>query len=248
MDLGNHVEIVDRDGWRKEFPLQKPLLYIGSEAGNDIVLQASRGGGVVARHLQLIAAQGNTAGYRAVNLGDTELALGQAEERRLLPHSAMDIADGDRLRLGEFVLTFYLGGVAAVGPTIAAPGSEGASVSMRLRVSLPRKELDAATPLEGLITVRNAGRMPGVQFRLELEGLDEDCYEMGSGPILFPNVEKGVYLRLYHPQRPGLPVGPHKIVIRATAPDAYPGESVTVSREVEILPFYRHSLRLLTMD
>lgn len=248
MEPGSCVEIVDRDGWSKILPLQKPLIYIGGEGRNDIVLEASRGEGVVARHLQLVAAQDSAAGYRIVNLGDTELALGQAGERRLLPHSALDIADGDCLRLGEFVLTFHLSGLAAARPTSAVPGSGSASGSMRLRVSLPSKELGSASPLEGEILVRNAGRVPGAQFRLELQGLDEDCYEMGSGPILFPDVEKGVHLRLFHPQRSGMPAGPHEIVIRATAPDAYPGESVTLSQEIEIRPFYRHSLRLLTMD
>jgi len=244
MDPGNHVEVVDRDGWRKQFPLRKPLLYIGAEAGNDIVLESYRGAGVSARHLQLIGRQDAPGGYRAVNLGDTELALGQEGERRLPPHSAVGVADGDLLRLGEFVLTFHLDGGTAIKPS----GTGSASPSMRLWFSLPGNKLDAAKPLEGMITVRNTGRMPGVQFRLELEGLDEECYEMGSGPILFPNVEKGVYLRLLHPRRPDMPAGTHKIVIRATAPDAYPGESVTVSQEIEILPFYAHDLRLLTVD
>lgn len=253
MNQGNRIEIVDRDGWRKEFPLQKPLIYVGSDAGNDVMLPASRGAGVEGRHLQLVAAPGSSAGYRAINLGSAELALGAAGERRLLPHSAIDVANGDRLSLGDFVLTFYGVPAAALAPTRVSPSAitlpnEGSSQSIGLQLSLPRRELGAAGPLEGTITVRNAGSVPGVQFRLELEGLDEDCYKMGSGPILFPNVEKGVLLRLNHPKRPGLPAGHHKIVVRATAPEAYPGEVVAVAQEIEILPFYHHSLRLLSTN
>ena len=29
------LEIIDRDGWRKVFPLEKPLFFIGSDARND---------------------------------------------------------------------------------------------------------------------------------------------------------------------------------------------------------------------
>jgi hypothetical protein len=78
-----------------------------------------------------------------------------------------------------------------------------------------------------------------------LEGLDEASYEMGPGPILFPNAEKEVFLRLYHPRKSHPPAGAHLIRIRASAPDAYPGQSAVESREVEILPYRHHTLRLL---
>jgi hypothetical protein len=116
-----------------------------------------------------------------------------------------------------------------------------------LRLSLPQPTVDPESPLEGTITVHNLGNEPGVQFRLELEGLERDWYEMGPGPILFPNVEKGVSLRIHHPRGPGILAGKREITVRCTAPEAYPGEDVTVSQVLEILPFYHHELHLTPM-
>jgi hypothetical protein len=266
MNPGNRVEIVDRDGWRKEFPLEKPLIYIGSDALNEIPLHASRGGGVAPRHLQLIAVPGDRPGYRAINLGDTDVVLGDEGDRSLQPRSAAEVTDGERFQVGEFTLLFHLGGVWAEGPPregarpavspVAAPGVQApaapagqrTSASIGVRLSLPRSKVDPNSPLEGIVAVRNLGNEPGAQFRLEVEGLEPDWYEIGSGPILFPNVEKGVRLRIRHPRGPGILAGRREISICCTAPEAYPGESVTVSHVLEILPFYHHELRLISTD
>ena len=106
MGNSNLIEVVDRDGWRKEFPLHKRIVYIGSDAHNDIVLEASRGSGVIARHLQLIGM--NTGGYRLVNLGSSEIEI---EESSPLPSHAMtEVLDGLRLQVGQFRLVFRLSG------------------------------------------------------------------------------------------------------------------------------------------
>jgi hypothetical protein len=266
MNPGNRVEIVDRDGWRKEFPLEKPLIYIGSDAGNEIPLHVSRGGGVAPRHLQLIALPGDRPGYRAINLGDTDVVLGDEVDRSLAPRSATEITDGARFQVGDFTLLFRLGGAWAEGPPregarpaassavapavqpSAAPAGQRTSASIGLRLSLPRSVVDPDSPLEGIVAVRNLGNEPGVQFRLEVDGLEPDWYEIGSGPILFPNVEKGVRLRIRHPRGPGILAGRREISICCTAPEAYPGESVTVAHVLEILPFYHHELRLISTD
>ena len=59
---GPQVEVVDRDGWRKAFPLEKHIVHIGSDPRNDVVLDSRRGAGVAARHLQLIALPANLPG------------------------------------------------------------------------------------------------------------------------------------------------------------------------------------------
>lgn len=267
MDRGNKVEITDRDGWRKELPLQKNLIHIGSEPRNDIVLELWRGSGVAPRHLQLISIQGDGQRYRAINLGDTDILLGESGDTVLSPRTSVDIADGAHLKLGDFTLVFHLSGLGRKGvgqPIVAHEEHAAAETVVRgafpsmpeeaisdvigLKLILPQAPLDPECPLEGSVVVHNLGNKPGVQFKLEVEGLEPDCYEMGPGPILFPNVEKAVFLRLYHPRGPHPASGDHPIRIRATAPEAYPGESATVSREIQILPFYNHTLRLMTVD
>ena len=257
MDQENRLEVIDTEGWCQDFVLRKPIVYIGSDVRNDIVLSPRRGEGVAARHLQLVASPREGAVYRAVNLSSVEVGVGEAGHGVLPPRDAMDIRDGDHLLVGEFRLVFHLlGGVipqveAGGEPSAQATGRTGprtGTAAIGLQLALEKVQLDPDYPIEGTLTVQNLGSMPGVQFKLELEGFDPDCYELGPGPILFPQVEKGVHLRLNHPRRPGLSAGPHQIRIRATAPGAYPGQTAMVSQEIEILPYYDHSLRLYAVD
>ena len=96
--------------------------------------------------------------------------------------------------------------------------------------------------------MRNQGNMPGAQMRLELEGLPSEYFEMGPGPLLFPNAEKDVLLRLEHPRKPDPPAGEYRITIRATAPNAYPEQSAQVSKTIQILPYYRHELQFVVIN
>jgi hypothetical protein len=267
------IVITDRDGWRKEFELNKNLIYIGSDPGDDLSLSASRGAGVAPRHLQLVSVQGDRQRYYAINLGDADLILSATEtgDRVLSPRSAADLVNGHRLQLGEFTLIFAMGpegsfstsipaGVQgpipenragpaerrAGGPAIVAAAEQNPSAVIGLSLSLPQTTLDAQYPLVGTIILHNLGNKPGVQFKLELEGLEPDCYDIGPAPILFPNAQKEVPLRLQHPRRPTPVAGGQRISIRATAPDAYPGEIASVSQVIQIVPFFKHSIRLVS--
>ena len=79
------IEVIDKDGWKKTFPIRKNIFHIGSVTANDVVLEAKRGAGIAPRHAQFIALQ--EGGYRLVNLGDTEIHLEGTENRIVPPHS-----------------------------------------------------------------------------------------------------------------------------------------------------------------
>ncbi len=244
----NAVEVVDREGWRRVYPLQKAIVHIGAAPGNDIVLDAARGSGVGPRHIQLIARAGGGQGYRLVNMGDSDILVGA--DRRITPRSFIDLADGEQVRLGEFTLVFTGGGVGAgavltpamAGGPAAVGGSSG---GIGLSLSMPRVQLAPHEALDGSILVRNLGDKAGAQFKLEVEGLEPDWFEIGPGPILFPGASKEVVLRLFHPGRPTPGAGDYRFVVRATAPAAYPGESATAVQVIQILPFYSHKLRIV---
>jgi hypothetical protein len=251
------LEITDKDGWRREFPLQKSVTYIGSDPTSDIVLETWHGTGVAPRHVQIISLAAEGLGYRLVNLGDSDILLGASGERPVSPRSFSPMSDGERMRLGDFALVFHAGEVAPTsvaaampaGRTVAAPADTGrpqTSDVIGLKVSLPGVQLSPDRSLDGTVNVSNLGNRPGVQFKLVVEGLASDCYEIGPGPVLFPGAEKPVMFRLCHPCKPQPLAGEHRFSIRATAPDAYPGESAVVFQTVDILPFYSHRLRLVS--
>ncbi len=232
MPLGNSViEVTDKAGWRREYPLEKNLLYIGSDAQNDIILDTNRGTGVLPRHLQLLAHPETSTGYRIINLSNSPLALGN---RTLPPRASADIKTGEPITVGEFTLTFY--------------GSVGAtkdSSAIGLRLNLPSTDLHPDYPLEGTVTVRNLGEEMGVQFTLELDGFPDNAYELEPGPLLFPKAAKDVRLQLFHPEVALLSAGEEHITIQATAPDAYPGQTASASQIIQVLPVYRHTVRVV---
>lgn len=254
MDASSSVRVTDQEGWQRIFPLGKKLVHIGSDPGNDIVL-GGRGAGVAPRHLQIVQARGSLSGYRVINLSDGELPL---RDRALPPRSTGDLQDGDSLRLGDFELHFSLRPpeFQDAAPEMAfapAPGEgmeqiPGGSPAIGLKVFLSQTRLGVDRPIDGTVIVRNQGNMPGVQFRLDVEGLEATDYEIGPGPILFPNAEKDVALRIMHPRRPHPPAGEHRISIRATAPKEYPGQSTVVAQIIHIDPFYEHQVRLILSE
>jgi hypothetical protein len=237
--MGNVIEITDKAGWSKTFTLQKAIAYVGADARNDIVLDPDRGAGVSPRHLQLITVAN---GFRLINMGDSEVRLGANAERVVAPRAFLEVSGGDRVQVGDFVLNFQSG--ASGG--LAGAGGDGNSKSISLTMRLAQTRLDVDKPLEGAVVVRNWGIKAGVQFSLEVDGLDPACLEIGPGPLLFPNAEKEVAFKVHHPRGAKPPAGDYRIRIRATAPAAYPGEAAVVSQVIQLLPFYSHKLRVIT--
>jgi hypothetical protein len=256
MASGSRIEITDKEGWRKEFSLNKRLIYVGSDIRNDIVLSPVRGTGVSPRHLQLIAMPGANRMISAVNLSPVGIPLGEGGSRVLEPNSALEVADGESYHLGDFTLTFHLQEFALSNqPAEASPvgqsspqGAAGRPASIGLRVSLPQPVINPDNFTEGIIYISNLGNVPGIQFKLWIEGLPPECYEIGPAPILFPGAEKGIPFRLRHPRRPGYAAGTHPLFFKAEAPDAYPAESAIVKNEIRFSPFYSHTLRLMSLD
>jgi hypothetical protein len=242
------IDVADRDGWRREHPLQKNIIHVGSDPRNDIVLDASHGSGVSPRHLQLIAVEGH--GFRMVNIGNSDVAVGAVGERAVPPLGVLDIGSGERVKVGDFILTFHGGSGGAspsmsTGAATATGTTERTSGNIGLSVSFPNTQLSPNRPIDGVVIVRNLGDKTGAQFKIDIEGLEPEFYEIGPGPILFPGAEKAVSLRVHHPRKPDPSAGDHRIRIRATAPTAYPNDSATVTQLIRILPFHSHKMRLV---
>src|SRR5262245_5125005 len=106
MGQESRIEVINRDGWRKEYPLQKGIVYIGSAPTNDIVLGGAHGAGAAPLHAQLIAAGGGEAGYNLVNLSDMAIQMGSTGDETLPPRAVIGMPDGTTIRLGEFTLVF----------------------------------------------------------------------------------------------------------------------------------------------
>jgi hypothetical protein len=246
------VEVINRFGWRKELVVEKPIIQIGRDARNDIVLDDGHESDIAPRHAQLLPSTLNHQGMRLINLSDREItvlpaqaapiapatqpapAVVQGAGAVVAPRSSAEIAGGDQIKMGGFTLIFH--------------GGEAYSGVMKLSLELASTILGLERPLEGALRIHHVGNKAAVQFKIELEGLDPDAYEVGPGPVLFPNAEKEVPFRLVHTKRPFPPAGAHRITFHVTAPDAYPGERASISQEIQVSPYYRHKMRVVMAD
>ncbi len=247
MAQDNRIEVINKFGWRKDFVIDKQIIQIGRDARNDLVLDDGYENGIAPRHAQLLPSSVNTQGLRLINLSEQDILVYAQGSRTganeavvgpptatIAPRSAVEVASGDLVKLGEFSLIFH-------GGTIY-------SEVMKLNVEMASHTLTLDRPLTGVLSIHHVGNKAAVQFKIELEGLDPDSYEFGPGPVLFPNAEKQVNFRLMHPKRPYPPAGKHTITFHVSAPDAYAGERSTVSQEIEIAPIYNHKMRVVVID
>ncbi len=228
----SRLDVINRDGWRKEFPLRRTLAYVGSQPGSDICLPQPD---VAPRHVQFVPSPINRGGYRAINFSSTPLALRLAtgELRTVPPRGAAEIADGDAVELAGYSLVFHSGEVQ--------------SAAIQARIDLAGTRLEVAKPLEGALYIRNSGDKAGVQFEVSPQGFDEHFLQIEPGPVLFPGVEKRVDFRLAHPRRATPAAGDHTVKFVVTAPDVYPGESAIVSAMIRIAPYYAHTVRFISV-
>ena len=243
----SRIEVINRYGWRKEFVVDKPIVQIGRDARNDLVLDDGSESGIAPRHAQLLPSSINGQGLRLVNLSDKDIliyahggkvdpsvAMTQPPSATIVPRSSGEVASGDLMKMGDFALIFQ--------------GGASYSEVVKLSIDMPSRALTLDRPLMGTLNIHHVGNKAAVQFKVELEGLEPDSYEIAPGPVLFPNAEKQVSFRLTHPKRPFPLAGAHQIIFHVTAPDAYPGERATISTDIEVAPIYQHKMRVVVMD
>lgn len=246
MSQDSTLEVINKEGWRKEYPLQKNIVYIGSASTNDITLESLHGAGVAPMHVQLIASGNGKVGYKLINLSDSAISLGTAGDSALPPRGVLDMTDGQMFVLGDFTLVFRGNGRpqpdSGSRPAVAAYGDGSPHIGLTL--SMPYTRLAPHQSIEGMVTVTNQGEKTGVGFDLQLEGLDPDCFDIAPGPLLSSGAQKNVVFRVHHRGIKPL-AGDWQITIRATAPKGYPGEQAVVSQVIQVLPFYRHRIQLL---
>ena len=220
--------ITDRDGWMREFKLDKSLIYLGSDPRCDVVLDSARGSGIAARHAQLLASANRSGDRRLVNLSDVDVALGTAGE--ILPsRAATEIAPGMVFKLGEYtilmrgddepVLPMLVGGtLTRVGP---------------LAIATPAGALSALPPAGGtgglpaFVLARGGGSVSsdkiGMQVTLSSPILAPDLPIEGRVVVQNTGDEAGVQFRV---EVSGLPLACYEL---GASPLLFPGATKDVA-------------------
>jgi hypothetical protein len=237
------IEVITSEKWRREYLLTKGIVHIGSGPMSDIHLESNgQEPNVAPLHAQLIAGGDTQTSYNLVNMSNSNIRLGTAGDQPLPPRAVFELSDGQIFWLGAYQLIFH-SGRGGERPVMATPQTAAKHRTIGLRLSLAQTKLAPHQTLEGTVVVSNLGPS-NATITVDLEGLDEECFEIAPGPLLSSGAEKAVIFRLYH-RGAKPPAGPCQITIRAIAPKSYPGEQVTVSQAIQVLPHFQHRLRLL---
>ncbi len=294
--------ITDRQGWTRDYSINKSIAHIGSDTHNEIVLDANRGSGVAARHVQVLNPPNGSGSARLINLSDMDIPLGDSGLDVLAPRCIKELTPGLMFRLGEFTIqvdsishgephsaisaasatstqSFAILQTEGVAMSASQINSNGRSSKngyangngnghingsgqkngkiqsgviavpagrIGVQLALLSSDLSVDRCIEGTVLLRNNGDRTGVQFKIDIQGLPRDCYELEPGPVLFPGAGKELALRIFHPRTAALSAGNHMLTVRAAAPEAYPGEMGAAAQVVRVLPYYAHTIRLLT--
>jgi hypothetical protein len=230
------IQVINKYGFSKIFDVQKAIILIGSDTSNDIVLSADQGAGVAPMHLQIIFPLQGFPLCRVVNLApyNAQVVTGPSKGMILKSHTMHELKHDDCISLGEFSLTLKIWENRSV--TV-----EERSPSLGLKLQLPSTELLTGKNISGLLTLTNFGNASRCQFKIDIEGVKKDCFQLGPAPFLFPGASEELPIQFIHQGARPL-AGRQVIIISATASQTYPTEVVQLQVELNVEPVYQFQL------
>jgi hypothetical protein len=236
------VTITNKYGWQKTIDLGKALLTIGSSRSVDINLPEEQGAGAAPLHLQLISPKTAGQPYRIINLAGDPLEITAGPSRSVLirPRTPQTLQNGDVLVLGEFTLAFSLQNERGVR-------IEQRSANLGMLLELPHLQLRNEKRLAGLLTLTNYGENRRCQFTIELDGLPDECFRVSPAPLLYPGASEQVEIQFFHRgDRPS--AGKNPVSINASASQAYPQETVSITLDLQVEAVNKYTLAFETPD
>jgi hypothetical protein len=215
----------------KSIKTDRAVIRVGSAPSNDIQLQSPK---IAAVHLQILHPVDTDSCCKVVNLAHEIIARISGEIRKISTCAAVDVRDGDEILLDDYSITFRL-------PLAATVIQSAKKIQAALTFSEAVLRPQSATA--GILTIKNAGEHSGCQFRVNLKGLPEDCFQIDPIPLMYAGAQEEVGVRLFH-RTLYPPAGLETIVLKVSAPESYPGEELIIRQGIHILPVFKQTLEL----
>jgi hypothetical protein len=207
--------------------IDQSIIRIGSAPENDIALSSKS---IEPFHLQILLNSGEGQKNYLVNLTGQPVAVTLSQEAFWLsPFATSEIHSGDEIDLEEYNLSLNL------------PVRDHLLLSSRFfeaALDFPANFLHPDTILEGILTIRNLGEAKGCKFKVEAEGIPEDCFGIDPVPLLYPGATEKVPFRLYH-HGVSPAAGYLSFRITLTAPECYPDQKVIQQYVIYVTPSYK---------
>ena len=223
--------IVEKSGWSKSIKTDRAVTRVGSAPSNDIQLQSSK---IASVQLQILHSTDTDSRCKVVNLAHEITAKISGEIRRLSTCAVVDVHDGDEILLDNYSIAFRL------------PLSANVMQSARMiqaTLSFADAVLRPKFATTGVLTIKNAGEHSACQFRVDIEGLPTDCFQIDPIPLMYSGAQEEVLVRIFH--RILYPsAGRQTIVLKVSAPESYPGEELMIRQDIYVTPVFKQALEL----
>jgi hypothetical protein len=224
--------LIDKNGWTKSVKIEKAITRLGTAASNDVQLQSQA---IAAVHVQLIYTPELPASCKLVNLASEIVVHGDDDAYPIPRLGNIELRDGDEIELGEFRVALKI-------PLAAEYLRKSNQIDASL--SLPEAVMRPDMTTIGQLTIKNIGMQPDCQFRVILQGLPQDCYQIDPIPLMYPDAQEDVRLQFFH--RKHYPsVGFHDVSIHISAPTNYPGEELIIKQGLYVVPVFDQEIALL---
>jgi hypothetical protein len=98
----------------------------------------------------------------------------------------------------------------------------------------------------GVLTLKNAGEHSACQFRVDIEGLPADCFQIDPIPLMYSGAQEEVRIRIFH-RILYPPAGLQTIVLKISAPESYSGEELIIRQDIYVTPVFSRRSSFLTI-
>lgn len=205
------IRVINSEGWERTWQVEKAIARIGSGAGCDVQLADPA---ISTMHLQLTktALVDASCTLRCFSQGVHITRGDQVIECTL--HSAYELLDHDEIHLSAFRILVDLNSDSIY---------RRASKHMEAELEMARNNLSPQTPVSGVLLMKNSGSDHPCQLSMKIEGIPDECIQIGPMPYLFPGGSDSVGFVINHNGIRPEP-GVHNLSLILSSPNDYFGE------------------------
>ncbi len=228
------VIVTNESGWQKPYQLGAGVHWIGT--AEDTLIRLQEAEGLAAYHIQVVNTPSEEY-IRLINLSIEDILIEMNGESLVFsPGKLVDISDSARLHVGQLTIAFQVNKPHIERQAVL----EQVQRRMGMRLVLSDNILRPGGCLVGHLSLQNLGS-EACQFEVALEGLPEESYEISPPPLISIGGEESCDIRIFH-RGFTPPAGRQLIRLYISAPEVYPGETITIEQNIKVLPYYRQSL------
>lgn len=225
------ILVRSESGELQEFDLEKPVTSVGRQPGNDIVLNTTA---VSRYHAQFAIADGQVY---LVDLGTVNGTF--VNDVQVEPNSRVPLSDGDRIMMGDMLLTFHSPETRHrldIELTPAATVVEDPSLPFRLVIDEPHQQVAPGARMQLLLSLEN---LAGEELALEIgtRGMDPAWLRLNRREVLLgPREQSEAMISILPPRSSETRPGRYALTVYV-ALQRQPDRALEAVREIDVVGY-----------